>query len=103
MFTGSRNVASKKGENGTVALLAFCFNRLHHDIVDDVSKLIALGFKAEDCIAALENCEGKLDDAALWLTQNAVPSRGLAQEGSKDNNDVFIKAVEVRAFNSSCS
>lgn len=56
----------------------------------------ALGFKTEDCIVALENCDGKLDDAALWLTQNAVPCRSLVSptQQSRDDN-VFIKSVEV--------
>lgn len=40
----------------------------------DVAKLVALGFSKEDCQCALRVCNGRLDDAALWLTQNAVPS-----------------------------
>lgn len=37
-----------------------------------INKLRALGFAAEDCAGALERCNGQLDDAALWLTQNAL-------------------------------
>lgn len=68
--------------------------------LDDVSKLVALGFKTKDCIKALESCEGKLDDAALWLTQNAVPSRSLTTpvQETKDNDNIFIKTVEVGFF-----
>ncbi|KAK3881484.1 hypothetical protein Pcinc_014068 [Petrolisthes cinctipes] len=38
-----------------------------------VDKLSALGFQVSDCTLALEACEGRLDDAALWLTHNAQP------------------------------
>ncbi|XP_034247458.1 vacuolar protein sorting-associated protein 13D isoform X2 [Thrips palmi] len=37
-----------------------------------VYKLSALGFETEDCAQALDRCDGKIDDAALWLTQYAV-------------------------------
>lgn len=39
-----------------------------------VVKLSALGFAEIDCETALDKCNGHLDDAALWLTQNAVPN-----------------------------
>ncbi|GLH07616.1 Vacuolar protein sorting-associated protein 13D [Gryllus bimaculatus] len=42
------------------------------NIRSQVNKLVALGFYPDDCVAALNQCNG-LDDAALWLTQNAVP------------------------------
>ena len=49
-----------------------------------VLKLSALGFAEIDCETALDKCNGHLDDAALWLTQNAVPNT------EKDlNNDEF--------------
>lgn len=38
-----------------------------------MDKLSALGFQVSDCTRALEACEGRLDDAALWLTHNAQP------------------------------
>lgn len=38
-----------------------------------VNKLLTLGFCAKDCLTALEKCGGNLDNAALWLTQNALP------------------------------
>lgn len=38
-----------------------------------VAKLAALGFSKVDCEVALDKCNGHLDDAALWLTQNAMP------------------------------
>ncbi|XP_076236647.1 vacuolar protein sorting 13D [Calliopsis andreniformis] len=39
-----------------------------------IQKLTALGFIDADCRAALDLCNGQLDEAALWLTQNAVPN-----------------------------
>ena len=39
-----------------------------------MDKLSALGFSAGDCARALGECGGRLDDAALWLTQNAQPT-----------------------------
>ncbi|XP_015598611.1 vacuolar protein sorting-associated protein 13D isoform X2 [Cephus cinctus] len=46
-----------------------------------VVKLSALGFTEIDCEAALDRCNGQLDDAALWLTQNAVPSTESVRNG----------------------
>lgn len=64
-------------------------------VSDNVSKLIALGFKAEDCITALKNCEEKLDDAALWLTQNAVPVDNYGSSHKASKEEPFVKTVEV--------
>lgn len=75
--------------------LSFWTISYRFSFLDDVSKLVALGFKTEDCLKALEICEGKLDDAALWLTQNAVPIRLTVTQENKDESNVFIKAVEV--------
>ena len=55
-----------------------------------VTKLSALGFAETDCETALDRCDGKLDDAALWLTQNAVPS---ADSGMK--TDFFFRVIEL--------
>lgn len=51
-----------------------------------IMKLSALGFTETDCEAALDKCNGQLDDAALWLTQNAVPS---------DNSKGIFSVVDV--------
>lgn len=54
-----------------------------------------MGFRPEDCAAALENCANKLDDAALWLTNNGKPDL------TKPAKNVFsINAVEVGVLNS---
>ncbi|RWS05004.1 Vacuolar protein sorting-associated protein 13D-like protein [Dinothrombium tinctorium] len=36
-----------------------------------IQKLQTLGFSKDDCIQSLQACHGNLNDAALWLTQNA--------------------------------
>ncbi len=38
-----------------------------------VSQLAAMGFSRSDCHFALTECKGNVNDAALWLTQNATP------------------------------
>ncbi|XP_037024186.1 vacuolar protein sorting-associated protein 13D isoform X2 [Bradysia coprophila] len=40
-----------------------------------ISKLSALGFNSDDCVNALEICNNELDEAALWLTQHAEPTK----------------------------
>lgn len=42
-------------------------------ITEQIKTLSALGFQLNDCNEALRQCNGQLDDAALWLTQNAIP------------------------------
>ncbi len=43
------------------------------NVVSQVQQLESLGFSREDCSSALKECDGSLDDAALWLTTNATP------------------------------
>lgn len=45
--------------------------------------------------------ENKLDDAALWLTQNAIPAFSYGSQAAiGESNDSFnLKAIEVRAAN----
>lgn len=38
-----------------------------------INQLTNLGFRREDCAAALRVNEGQMDRAALWLTENAAP------------------------------
>lgn len=64
-------------------------------IPEDVSKLCALGFNSTDCATALKACNGRLDDAALWLTQNAVPQNPV--ETGKSASVLDIRTIEIRA------
>lgn len=63
-----------------------------------LAKLRALGFKIEDCKLALEVSDNQLDEAALWLTQNAEPikspSRSISQQEESPMN---FNTIEVRA------
>ncbi|CAH0555796.1 unnamed protein product [Brassicogethes aeneus] len=56
-----------------------------------ISTLTALGFRSSDCIEALETCNNTIDDAALWLTRNAVSMF------DKNVKKPFIKDIEFRA------
>lgn len=59
-----------------------------------VLKLSALGFTEFDCQIALEKCNGHLDDAALWLTQNAIPNTNKAISSNE-----FPLTVSMNHFN----
>ncbi|KAK5644974.1 hypothetical protein RI129_006274 [Pyrocoelia pectoralis] len=61
-------------------------------------KLEALGFASEDCAKALSLCP-KLDDAALWLTQNAVPVNNFvsSQHHTISKTTLAVCAIEVKA------
>lgn len=54
--------------------------------------LMALGFSNEDCLKALEICENRLDDAAIWLTQHAKVNYNIKQKKTLD-----IKTIELKA------
>ncbi|KAJ8920133.1 hypothetical protein NQ315_011790 [Exocentrus adspersus] len=58
-----------------------------------IATLTALGFKTEDCVHALETCDNRLDDAALWLTHHAIP----AFKMPKTERAVSVNSVEVKA------
>lgn len=61
-----------------------------------IHRLSGLGFSAEDCTKALDICCGQLDDAALWLTQNAahVPDEKGSLSDSKST--ISFDTIEVR-------
>ncbi|XP_033365082.1 vacuolar protein sorting-associated protein 13D isoform X2 [Bombus vosnesenskii] len=56
-----------------------------------VQKLTALGFTDADCRAALDLCNGQLDEAALWLTQHAVPN-----SDTSTNNESVFRTFEIQ-------
>lgn len=61
--------------------------------VDHVEKLKTLGFTSEDCQAALRSCNDNLEEAALWLTQNASPA---ITQDQTNLNQINIRGIEVR-------
>ncbi|KAL7019068.1 hypothetical protein ACKWTF_011000 [Chironomus riparius] len=60
-------------------------------------KLKSLGFKHEDCLLALEVSDNQLDEAALWLTQNAEPLRSPAHRKLNEEDGMDINTIEVKA------
>ena len=54
-----------------------------------VEQLTALGFTADDCRKGLESCNGCIEEAAIWLTQNATPT-------PKATSNMNIGCIEVR-------
>ncbi|XP_012135558.1 vacuolar protein sorting 13D isoform X2 [Megachile rotundata] len=56
-----------------------------------VQQLTALGFTDADCRAALDLCNGQLDEAALWLTQNAIPDSNV-----NTNNESVFHMIELQ-------
>lgn len=64
----------------------------------NLQKLHALGFIIEDCKLALEVSDNQLDEAALWLTQNAEPLKSPSHlQRQYDESGTNISTVEVRA------
>jgi len=63
-----------------------------------LNKLRALGFKIEDCKLALEVSDNQLDEAALWLTQNAEPvkSQESVAQGLLHSPSIFFLLVGGR-------
>lgn len=60
----------------------------------DIDKLVSLGFNMKDCKTALDVSGNQLDEAALWLTQNAEP---LSFVSSTGGGSLDIMEVEVKA------
>lgn len=63
----------------------------------NLTKLRALGFKQEDCKLALEVSDNQLDEAALWLTQNAEPLKSPSHIRQIDEGGMNVTTVEVKA------
>lgn len=64
-----------------------------------IDKLKSLGFHTPDCERALRLCNQRVDDAALWLTKNAEPSRSLtaSQQRAAAVNPLSVHAFCLRA------
>ena len=69
-----------------------------------MEQLASLGFSKEDCLRSLQECNNKLDDAALWLTQHASPHSPLRQKSDISqpvetflaNTSVSFSAVQLK-------
>ncbi|XP_062579526.1 intermembrane lipid transfer protein VPS13D-like isoform X2 [Saccostrea cucullata] len=63
---------------------------------DKISSLYDMGFSMEDCKKALDLKKMNLMEAAVWLTENAVPEeRGQSQEGGLHITGMEIKSSSV--------
>jgi len=61
-------------------------------IPTEVDRLQALGFSIEDCQKALDVCGDSLEEAALWLTQNA----SALEPTPSSSKEIKIRAIEIR-------
>lgn len=62
-----------------------------------LAKLRALGFKIDDCKLALEVSDNQLDEAALWLTQNAEPIKSPSHLQRQEESPMNVSTIEVKA------
>lgn len=60
---------------------------------DQIDKLKTLGFSDDDCQTALSSCNNSLEEAALWLTQNASTAVDLQHP---EVNQIKIRGIEIR-------
>ena len=71
---------------------------IHLDEAKNLGKLRALGFKLDDCKLALEVSDNQLDEAALWLTQNAEPMKSPTHlQKPTEEGGMNVSTVEVKA------
>lgn len=56
----------------------------------DIEGLLEMGFAYQDCVHSLKECKGNLDEAAIWLTQNAA-----VKESSTDLGDWDLAKAHV--------
>ena len=74
------------------------------NIQAQISKLMVLGFDESDCQLALKACNGKINEAAIWLTQNSVPDskndNGIATSNSNQPNSHYQE--DQRYLTSKC-
>lgn len=61
--------------------------------IDQVEKLKALGFSVNDCETALQSFNNSLEEAALWLTQNASAN---VEPQEAAMNEIKVRGIEVR-------
>ena len=65
-----------------------CVDSPPMNIQAQITKLRVLGFGRKDCHRALEVCDGQIDEAAIWLTQNAIPAND--DDGQEFNEREYL-------------
>ncbi|XP_059469653.1 intermembrane lipid transfer protein VPS13D isoform X2 [Neocloeon triangulifer] len=65
------------------------------NILQSVERLCAMGFSAEDCADALDRCGGRMDDAALWLTQHAKHTYSPSPESPSHSSEGLLKFRQI--------
>ena len=60
--------------------------------------MIIIGFQPEECRQALNACQGQLDEAALWLTQNCQLSSAAAATAATGSALDTAEAVQGGYF-----
>ncbi|CAN8016602.1 unnamed protein product [Ixodes persulcatus] len=79
------------GTKGQRKYLLFVFQTVQ------VDSLREMGFTYEDCIRGLEECKGNVDEAAIWLTQNAaIDLLASPAEQNPTKRSVDVSAVELK-------
>ncbi|CAN7986722.1 unnamed protein product [Ixodes hexagonus] len=64
---------------------------------DQVDRLREMGFTYEDCVRGLEECKGNVDEAAIWLTQNAaIDLLADSPEQNLTKRSVDVSAIELK-------
>ena len=63
-----------------------------------ISQLTALGFSREDCALALTECRGQVNEAALWLTQNASPVKTAAASAAAAEQPVAFGSQQSGSY-----
>lgn len=68
---------------------------------ENINKLKSLGFSPKDCSIALEKCNGRLEPAALWLTENSVQESYTSdfklqtEDNQRDNQSKSFETLQV--------
>lgn len=73
---------------------------------ESIQKLCGLGFSAKDCATALSMCDGRLEQAALWLTENSMAINSFSYQAypaslmdtQKDASAAAFDCVQVNQF-----
>lgn len=90
-FTGSKTENNLLNKSSLVSKL----DESIFALPSHVSRLESLGFERHDCALALDQCQGNINDAAIWLSQN---SKVLSKLDSPDYDHNTFQFVKVGRF-----